>query len=351
MASIMACLSPRELNINKLRFTRRTWVHDLASQVHTGDIILFSSKHSASYITKFFTQSGASLPVVSHLHALYHLVVPCAGWDHIAMVVKPSPTQVFLLEWGGGLFVCPLEERLLEYYECDGRLITLRQLQLTHNTHRNRIEDNIEEFVDMLLRSGLGSNAAIPFKEVLQAAKKQNSKKDLNADNAEAVVDNLEELFCSKTVAVCYKSAGLIAPSRDAGMFLPKHFAFDHDKFTDLQRGASLGPEIDISFEPKSMRKFSVALLELANPKARKKKRAAEVLQAAARRWLARAELRKRRSIVSEALDFVADAIPGVPHHTQKQKCEMLRKVSVFDKDHPRPQLATTSYASGGLGV
>merc|ERR1711935_1242568 len=270
-----------------------------------GDIILFSSKHNASYITKFFTQSG---------------------WDHIAMVVKPSPTQVFLLEWGGGLFVCPLEERLLEYYECDGRLITLRQLQLTHNTHRNRIEDNIEEFVDMLLRSGLGGNA-------------------------EAVVDNLEELFCSKTVAVCYKSAGLIAPSRDAGMFLPKHFAFDHDKFTDLQRGASLGPEIDISFEPKSMRKFSVALLELANPKARKKKRAAEVLQAAARRWLARAELRKRRIIVSEALDFVADAIPGVPHHTQKQKCEMLRKVSVFDKDHPRPQLATTSYASGGLGV
>merc|ERR1711935_1242607 len=252
-----------------------------------GDIILFSSKHNASYITKFFTQSG---------------------WDHIAMVVKPSPTQVFLLEWGGGLFVCPLEERLLEYYECDGRLITLRQLQLTHNTHRNRIEDNIEEFVDMLLRSGLGSNAAIPFKEVLQAAKKQNSKKDLNAD---AEVDNLEELFCSKTVVVCYKSAGLIAPSRDAGMFLPKHFAFDHDKFTDLQRGAGLGPEIDISFEPKSMRKFSVALLELANPKARKKKRAAEVLQAAARRWLARAELRKRRSIVSEALDFVADAIPG----------------------------------------
>ena len=61
MASVMACLSPRELNINKERFTRRTWVHDLAKQVRTGDIILFSSKHSASYITKFFTQSGASL--------------------------------------------------------------------------------------------------------------------------------------------------------------------------------------------------------------------------------------------------------------------------------------------------
>ena len=60
MASVMACLSPREINIDVKRFTRRTWVHDLASQVHTGDIILFSSKHSASYITKFFTQSGVS---------------------------------------------------------------------------------------------------------------------------------------------------------------------------------------------------------------------------------------------------------------------------------------------------
>ena len=62
MASLMACLSPREINIDVKRFTRRTWVHDLASQVHTGDIILFSSKHSASYITKFFTQSGVPAP-------------------------------------------------------------------------------------------------------------------------------------------------------------------------------------------------------------------------------------------------------------------------------------------------
>ena len=254
------------------------------------------------------------------------------------MVVKPSPTQVFLLEWGGGLFVCPLEERLLEYYECDGRLITLRQLQLTHNTHRSRIEDNIEEFVDMLLRSGLGSNAAIPFKEVLQAAKKQNSAKDINGE--EAVVDNLEELFCSKTVAVCYKSAGLIAPNRDAAMFLPKHFAADHDKFCKLQRGASLGPEIDISFEPKTMRRFSVALLGLINPKERKKKRAAAVLQAAARRWLARAELRSKRSqrknIVDKAFNIVTNAIP---HYSQKEKSDMLKKVSVFDKERPRPPL------------
>ena len=257
------------------------------------------------------------------------------------MVVKPSPTQVFLLEWGGGLFVCPLEERLMEYYHDDGRLITLRQLQLPSGVHRTRVEDNIEEFVDMLLRSGLGSNAAVPFKEILQAAKKQNEKQD-TADAP--VIDDLAELFCSKTVAVCYKSAGLIAPSRDAAMFLPKHFSYDFDKFTDLQRGASLGPEIDISFEPKSMRKFTTTLLELTNPAQRKKKRAAELLQRAARRFLARAELRKRRIAgeASEAQDQVSDLIPKT---SQKEKCEMLRKVSVFDAENPRPQLTTSSYA------
>ena len=42
-------------------------------------------------------------------------------------------------------------------------MITLRQLQLPRN--RTRVEDQMEEFVDMLLRSGLGSNAAVPFKE------------------------------------------------------------------------------------------------------------------------------------------------------------------------------------------
>ena len=265
------------------------------------------------------------------------------------MVVKPSPTQVYLLEWGGGLFVCPLEERLMEYYRDDGRLITLRQLQLSNSTDRNRMESNIENFVDMLLRSGLGTNEVLPFDEVLRAAIKQNTVKDLG----KVVVDNLEQLFCSKTVAVCYKSAGLIAASRDAAMFLPMHFAADRDKFCGLQRGASLGPEIDISFEPKRFRRLSVALLELTNPTHRdpmhlKKEIAAEVLQSTARRWLARKELRKRRGAGS-FFDFKC-GMPGVtqsriPHHTQKEKSAILRQVSVFDEDHRRPPLTTTSYA------
>lgn len=311
---VAQCLSPRDLNINKLRFTSRTWVHDLAAKVHTGDIVLFSSKHGSSFITKFFTQSG---------------------WDHIGIVVKPSASQVFLLEWGGGLFVCPFVERLVEYYECDGRLITLRQLQLPRN--RTRVEDQMEEFVDMLLRSGLGSNAAVPFKEVLRAAKLQNSSKDLNSN--EAVVDNLEELFCSKTVAVCYKAAGLIAPQRDASTFLPKHFSIDHDKFVDLQGGASLGPEIDISFEPKSVRRFTVAFLALANPMDRKKTRAAEVIQAYARRWQARTEVAARRRKPSATSRGSACQTP-LPTRTGQERRSLLMDISKFDADRPRPPLA-----------
>ena len=271
-----------------------------------------------------------------------------AGFDHIGMVIKPSPTQLFLLEWGGGLFVCPLVERLTEYYQDNGRLITLRQLHLADSTDRNRIENKIEDFVDMLLRKGLGMNDSIPFGQVLQAAKKQNTAKD----HGKVVVDDLNQLFCSKTVAVCYKSAGVIAASRDAAMFLPTHFSAECESFLELQRGASLGPEIDISFEPKRFRRFSVALLELVNPAHldpmhHKKEVAAEVMQAAARRWLARKELRKRRSDGSLFHLFKCGGAPAsrISHHTQKEKSAILRQVSVFDKDHRRPPLTTTSYA------
>ena len=133
--------------------------------------------------------------------SLTHPAAACArgaGFDHIGIVVKPSPTQLFLLEWGGGLFVCPLEERLTEYYQDDGRLITLRQLHLADSTDRNLIENTIEDFVDMLLRKGLGLNQTIPFDQVLQAVKKQNTAKD----HGKVVVDDLNQLFCSKTVTM-----------------------------------------------------------------------------------------------------------------------------------------------------
>ena len=155
---------------------------------------------------------------------------------------------------------------------------------------------------------------------------------------------------------MCYKSAGIIAASRDAAMFLPTHFSAESESFLELQRGANLGPEIDISFEPKRFRRATKALLDLVNPANldpmhHKKEAAAEVMQAAARRWLARKELRKRRSNGSLFSLFKCgggppgSAIPQQWHHTQKEKSAVLRQVSVFDKDHRRPPLTTTSYA------
>ena len=155
---------------------------------------------------------------------------------------------------------------------------------------------------------------------------------------------------------MCYKSAGIIAASRDASMFLPTHFSAESESFLELQRGATLGPEIDISFEPKRFRRATKALLDLVNPANldpmhHKKEVAAEVMQAAARRWLARKELRKRRSNGSLFNLFKCgggppgSAIPQQWHHTQKEKSAILRQVSVFDKDHRRPPLTTTSYA------
>jgi len=202
----------------------------------------------------------------------------------------------------------------------------------------------------MLLRSGLGSNAAIPFKEVLKAAKRQNSTKEM--DGSDAVVDNLEELFCSKTIAVCYKAAGLVAPNRDASLFLPKHFSIDYDKFVDLQNGASLGPEIDISFEPKQIRRFTVALLALANPLDRKKKRAAEdgaqAIQGAARRWQARTELKKLRKKSTSAAAGPAPCVTPLPHHTGQERRALLRDMSRYDGERQRPPLAQHYGTYGG---
>ena len=64
-----------------------TWIKDLPSMVHTGDIVLFSSKHSTSNISKFFTNSS---------------------WDHIGIIVRPTPSRSYLIEWGGGLFASDL---------------------------------------------------------------------------------------------------------------------------------------------------------------------------------------------------------------------------------------------------
>ena len=68
----------------------------------------------------------------------------------------------------------------------------------------------MEEFMDMLFREQLGRNHAVPFDQVTRAARRQFRK----MEESEAVIDDLTTLFCSKTVAVVYKSIGLIDHKR-----------------------------------------------------------------------------------------------------------------------------------------
>ena len=96
----------------------------IAPRLKTGDLFLFSSKHAASHVTKCFTGSG---------------------WDHLGMVVKLSDSQVFILEYAGGVFLYPLFTRLYSYFAIQGREICLRRLSLPHE--RPEMQAQVEEFV------------------------------------------------------------------------------------------------------------------------------------------------------------------------------------------------------------
>ena len=85
------------------------WIHHLTQAARTGDVVLFSSRHATSNLTKFFTNSS---------------------WDHVGVVVKPTPRRAYLVEWGGGLFATELVERLSEYDLYDAREITWRHLKV-----------------------------------------------------------------------------------------------------------------------------------------------------------------------------------------------------------------------------
>ena len=93
----------------------RVCVTTLEQSVQTGDLILFSSKHAASHVTKCFTAST---------------------WDHCGLVVKLSPKHVFILEYAGGVYLYPLFTRLYSYYAIQGREICIRRLGLALRCRR-----------------------------------------------------------------------------------------------------------------------------------------------------------------------------------------------------------------------
>ena len=87
-------------------------------------------------------------------------------------------------------------------------------------------------------------NQAMPLKSVLPAVRHQLNVLGRGVRHARhEVVEDLSALFCSKTVAVCYKAAGLLHKTRHASDFLPKHWSADFDYMLQLRGGAVLAPE------------------------------------------------------------------------------------------------------------
>lgn len=211
------------------RLRTKVDVRDLEASVHTGDIILFSSKHAAANVTKCFTAST---------------------WDHIGLVVKFGHRHVFVLEYAGGVYLYPLFTRLYTYYAVQGRVISLRRL--LPGQDRAEMQRKVERFV----RNVLGKSPP-SISELLTAFLKQEHyiqafiSKLAGGDDKEKppVHDSLETMFCSKLMAAIYKDVGLLAPHRAAADFMPKHFSAAYDDYLDLQRGAMLGPELPINFD------------------------------------------------------------------------------------------------------
>jgi len=199
-----------------------------------------------------------------------------------------------VIEWAGGLFASELVERLSEYNKEDGREIVLRKLQLKHaSVERVALETQLEDFVRKLMQDGMGSNRAMPIGQAIRAARKQVVRGPLFAPSKGTIArDDMKSLFCSKTVALCYKHVGLIPQHRGASDVLPKHFSSKYDYFLALQDGASLGPELPLSFEPAAVHDFTVYLLSLADPR----NGSAIRIQMAFRRWQHYKQVSARRA-------------------------------------------------------
>lgn len=184
----------------------------------------------------------------------------------------------------------------------------------------------MEEFIDMLFREQLGRNIAVPLEQVTRAGLRQWRK----VEEKEPVIDDLTTLFCSKTVAVVYKSVGIIDHRRDASDFLPKHLTWLYADILDLKLGAALGPEIRVTFESAAMRTAVSALLAISGidylSGQSRQRHAALAIQMAARRAAATRVRERRRQELGLHLGPIGRGIKRLNDTRQAMSMpEMLR--------------------------
>ena len=252
------------------------WVNDLPDLLRTGDVILFSAHADdrGANIIKFATRTK---------------------WNHVGIVYRPEPHRCMMFDWTGGLHVYNLVDILRQdVYESGAwQEVAVRQLMVGDGVDRGALEDAMEDWIFELIQSvgrskyvvddesgkgqveveaelgdGIG-NKSFPIGEAIGAFIDQLTSSLLpcvsHGRSDKPKEDNLRSLFCSKFVALCFKSVGLIGPGRNVSHFTPRSFAPEGDSFLDLQNGASLGPLMAVSFEPVVARNAMLDLLSLAN--------------------------------------------------------------------------------------
>ena len=206
----------RSTKLSTKRSRRPLSIHllELQDVVQTGDLLLFSSRHAASNLTKCFTASA---------------------WDHVGLVVRPCHGFTFVVEWAGpgGIFASPLVERLTDYYGSQGRLIAIRRLSLgkagpralQHSIDPRALQHSIETFVERAMAEGLGMGSP-SSREIVHAVLAQlglgRGWQETLSHQVDAHTEARQGLFCSKFVAATYKNAGLLSKHRASAEFLPK---------------------------------------------------------------------------------------------------------------------------------
>jgi len=221
------------------------WIGELIQVCRTGDVLLTSNKDFGAKLIQKTTRTR---------------------WNHVGIITRPSPTHAYLVEWAGGIIVADLETRLHEYAKHGSVDVCIRHL-LVKGPHATRtaIEERLEAFVFMLADKNFGTNTKISMRVMLKNFRGQNLAEASHSPSREVYEDDLTELFCSKTVAVAYKAAGLLAADRKAHMFVPKHFSSPYNEHLGLI-DARLSPERRVTFESRRLKDAVANVLHYRSP-------------------------------------------------------------------------------------
>ncbi|KAL4500404.1 hypothetical protein ABPG72_003355 [Tetrahymena utriculariae] len=205
---------------NNLRLeAKRFWRDDRISQkefieqADTGDLILFRGKSIEARLQRAFTGSD---------------------FDHVALVLKYSTSDLFVMEALGGkigkviLFRWNLfqKNRWYEFYD----KIVYRKLNMNRT---NQALTNLEKFIQY----ALNKKYKFTLGKIMRKKTSHKEESDQNEDRT---------FFCSELIAACYKKLAILKEETACSSYLPGHFSLEKD--LQLKNNAQLQYEQVIDF-------------------------------------------------------------------------------------------------------